>query len=103
MSHHSSQDNPEMQRAMSDMMKSVLGEYPDGKMSKDDEGGVVMAVTHESGRVKLAFPKPVAWVGLKPIEAIDLAELLIMHAKRGANYTTELDAKIAALTASLAK
>lgn len=82
MSHHSS--DPEMARELRAAMKDVFGEYPDGKLSNDDEGAIAMAVTHVSGRVKLQFPKPVAWLGLRPEEAIGLAQLLIDHAKAAA-------------------
>lgn len=74
---HSSSPNNEMHEAM----KGIFGEYPDGKLSPDDEGGLAMAVGHVSGRVKLQFPKPVAWIALSPDDAIALAQLLIDHAK----------------------
>ena len=79
MSHHSS--DPNMEKAMHEAMKQALGEFPDGKLSPDDEGAVAMAVTHVDGVVKLQFPKPVAWLGLRPQEAVELAQLLIHHAR----------------------
>lgn len=80
MSHHG--DNPEQRRAMSEAMQKIFGEYPDGRLNKNDEGAVAMAVAHEAGRVTLSFPKPVAWVGFTADEAIGLAELLIQHARQ---------------------
>lgn len=80
MSHHSS--NPEENKAMSEAMRKIFGEYPDGKLNADDEGGIAMVVKHENGRVILAFPKPVAWVGFTADEAIGLAELLVEHARQ---------------------
>jgi hypothetical protein len=79
MSHHSS--DPSMEKAMHEAMRQALGEFPDGKLSPDDEGAIAMAVAHVSGRVKLSFGKPVAWLGLRPEEAVELAQLLIDHAK----------------------
>jgi hypothetical protein len=84
MSHHG--DNPEQRKAMSNMMAKIFGEYPDGKLNKNDEGAIAMAVANENGRVILRFPKPVEWIGLCPQEAVDLAESLIEHARRS---TTE--------------
>jgi hypothetical protein len=79
MSHHSS--DPGMEEAMHEAMRLALGEFPDGKLSPDDEGAIAMAVGHVAGRVKLTFAKPVAWLGLRPQEAVELAQLLIDHAK----------------------
>jgi len=80
MSHHG--DNPEQQKAMSKMMQKIFGEYPDGKLNKNDEGAIAMAVAHEAGRVTLTFPKPIAWIGLTADGAIELAALLIEHARQ---------------------
>lgn len=92
MSHHSS--DPDLEREMRAAMKQALGEYPDGKLSKDDEGAIAMAVTHVAGRVKLQFPKPVAWLGLRPEEAVGLAQLLIDHAKAAAPRDFIIEMKI---------
>jgi len=73
MSHHSSQ--------MSEMMRSLMGEYPNGRMNKDDAGAIAMSCGVESGRVVLKFPKPVAWLGMTPDEAMGLAEVLVKHAR----------------------
>lgn len=77
---HSSLPNDKMHEAM----KQIFGEYPDGKLSPDDEGGLAMGVGHVAGRVKVQFPKPVAWIALRPEEAVALAQLLIDHAKAAA-------------------
>lgn len=82
MSHHSS--DPEMEKRMHEAMRQALGEFPDGKLSPDDEGAIAMAVGHVAGRVKLSFGKPVAWLGLRPQEVVELAQLLIDHAKAAA-------------------
>lgn len=81
MSHHGN-DDPELQRAMHEAMKQVFGEFPDGKLNKDDAGGIAMAVGVEHGRVVLRFPKPVAWVGFTADEAIALAESLVQNARK---------------------
>ena len=79
MSHHGS--GPFDPKPMSDLMKRVFGEYPDGRLNTSDEGAVAMIVGANDGRVVLQFPKPVAWLGLTPDEAIGLAELLVKRAR----------------------
>ena len=81
MSHHSSFDD-EARKGMSELMKNILGEYPNGKLNTQDEGAVALAVGHEKGVVKLLFPKPIAWIGFTPEQAIDLAQDLIKHARQ---------------------
>jgi hypothetical protein len=77
MSHHSSKPNPELSEAM----RKLLGEYPNGRMNADDSGAVAMQVGVEEGRVVLRFPKPVAWMGMTGDEAMGLAQLLMKHAR----------------------
>ena len=91
MSHHSS--NPEENAKMSEMMRKIFGEHPDGRLNDEDEGAIAMAVGSENGRVRLNFPKPVRWVGMTPDEAIGLAESLIQHA-RHCGSTKPLTVKI---------
>jgi hypothetical protein len=86
---HSSSPNDDMH----DAMKKVFGEYPDGKLSPDDEGGLAMGVGHVAGRVKVTFPKPVAWIALRPQEAVAFAQLLIEHA-RAANPIGIIEVKL---------
>lgn len=80
MSHHGS--GPFDAKPMSEMMKRVFGEFPDGKLNQGDEGAVAMMVGSDAGRVVLQFPKPIAWIGLTPEEAIGLAELLVQRARK---------------------
>lgn len=92
MSHHGN-NPPEIQRALSEAMKTLLGEHPDGRLNAQDEGALAFAVGVESGRVVLRFPKPVAWVGMTGDEALELAQLLLTHAKR-AGITSPLVIRI---------
>lgn len=87
MSHHGS--NPfepsphlEAQRAMSDAMRKLLGEFPDGKLNPTDEGALAVMIGHEGKTVVMRFPKPVAWIGFTPEQAIDIAQTLITHARK---------------------
>jgi len=80
MSHHAS--NPEQERELSDMMKRLTGEFPDGRLNKDDEGAVAVAIGHQQGRVTMQFPKNLNWIGFTPEQAIDIAQTLIEHARK---------------------
>jgi hypothetical protein len=52
------------------------GDYPDGRLDASDEGGLQIAITTYKGKVVLAFGGPVAWVGLGPELARDVASTL---------------------------
>lgn len=77
MSHHGNQPNP----ALSEAMKALLGEYPNGRMNADDSGAIAMQVGVEDGRVVMRFPKPVAWIGMTGDEAMEMAQLLLKHGR----------------------
>lgn len=89
MSHHSSigddfgRGNPaeNIEKSLREEMKKLMGEYPHGRLNKDDAGAVAMAVGVESGKVILRFPKPIAWVGFTGDDAMELAQVLIKHAR----------------------
>lgn len=80
MSHHGN-NPPHVQQALNEAMGRLLGEHPNGKMNADDAGALAFAVGVEAGRVVLRFPKPVAWMGMTGDEALELAQLLLRHAK----------------------
>lgn len=54
--------------------------FPEGKLNANDEGELMVMIGTESGRVVVRFPKPVAWIGFPPEQALELAETLIAHA-----------------------
>ena len=58
---------------------------PEGKLEESDEGAIQIAVSRQGGIVRLDFGCTVAWLGLPPKEAADLAILLLMHATNGAS------------------
>jgi hypothetical protein len=58
------------------------GTYPRGKLSPDDEGGLVIAIGgDEHGNVKIKFGKKVAWVGMTQEHAIQVAMTILKKAK----------------------
>lgn len=56
--------------------------YPYGKLNKQDEGELTIAVHIEGNAVRVDFGKPVAWLGLAPVHARALAQSLLEHAAR---------------------
>lgn len=60
----------------------ATGSFPQGKVEDADEGELRMGVAYDklNGIVRVQFGKPVAWLGLPPPEARQLAQLLLLHA-----------------------
>ena len=56
--------------------------YPEGKLNKDDEGGVVFKVGTENGQVTINFGKPIVWIAFSPMQAIEIAKILITRANQ---------------------
>lgn len=85
MSHHGDE-----QQELSELMKrfkeqkdrTAKREYPAGRVSADDDGAIAYMVSCDATKViRIDFNKPVAWVGLGPKEAIQLAQSLIKFAR----------------------
>lgn len=69
-----------------DLTPGATGKFPFGKLSDDDEGELVVAVSSMEGMVRIEFGKPVAWVCLPPDKAIEFASVVVARAmamKRG--------------------
>lgn len=60
----------------------ATGKFPQGHLSDDDQGELRMGVGYDklNGIVRVEFGKPVAWLGIPPAEAIQLAKLLLRQA-----------------------
>lgn len=56
------------------------GDFPRGKLSEDDEGGLRIAILHREKTVLMNFGNTVAWIGLDVKTAKQLAEAIIHHA-----------------------
>jgi hypothetical protein len=59
----------------------ATGEFPEGKLTENDEGEIRFGVANTAGKVVLDFGKPVAWLGMNPQQAVDLANVLISNAQ----------------------
>jgi hypothetical protein len=56
------------------MKTGATGEFPEGKLTPDDLGSLVIAIGVHEGKVILDFGEnPVDWVGFLPEHALDLA------------------------------
>lgn len=61
------------------------GDFPEGKLNPDDEGGLNIAVSHEirpSGAavVRIDFGSPTAWVAMGADQALAFASIIVKHA-----------------------
>jgi hypothetical protein len=61
--------------------RGAIGSYPDGKLTKQDEGLIQFAVGDQDGKVVLDFGTPVTWVGMTAQQAMDLAGDLMKRAR----------------------
>ncbi len=51
-----------------------MSRYPRGKLTKDDEGELAIAIGHKDSAVVIDFGKPVVWIGFPPDQADQLAD-----------------------------
>ena len=63
----------------------ATGRFPRGKLHESDEGELQLGVTVNQGTVILAFGKSIAWLGLPPAKARELAEILMARADEASN------------------
>jgi len=57
------------------------GDFPQGKMSNDDEGGLQIGITSdEHGRVIINFGTQLSWIGLEREYVVQFAQLLLKRA-----------------------
>ena len=97
MSHHGSEpfdgmpEDPESKRARDKMMRDLLGsaaefrgalgDFPEGALSKTDEGAIQFAIGEKDGKVVVDFGTAVHWLGMTPQQAADFASLLLKRAR----------------------
>jgi len=69
--------------------RGALGEFPEGKLTKSDEGALQFAIGAKDGKVILDFGTSVHWVGMTPQQAADLASILVKRAREVARANGE--------------
>ncbi len=62
----------------------ATGQFPDGKLSDNDEGEIMIGIAVYRGRVLFNFGKPVHGIGLTPEQAEQIGRDLINKAREAA-------------------
>jgi hypothetical protein len=70
--------------------RGALGDFPEGQLTKSDEGALQFGITVKDGKVVLDFGTPVAWVGMTPQQAADLASIMMKRAREAARLNGEM-------------
>lgn len=65
---------------MSDDKLGPTGDFPNGRLNLDDEGGLNMGIRTEGGCVRVDFAKEISWFAIGPDDALALASILVRHA-----------------------
>lgn len=60
----------------------ATGQFPDGKLSDNDEGEIMIGIAVYRGRVLFNFGKPVQGIGLTPEQAEQIGRDLINKARQ---------------------
>lgn len=86
MSNHSPEKDPTMDRFMDRMAKTdglgATNQFPDGKLTPQDEGEIQLSMATVDDKIVLNFGKPVAWIGFTAEQAYNLGRLFIKRAKK---------------------
>lgn len=69
--------------------RGALGDFPEGQLSKHDEGAIQFAVGSKDGKVVIDFGTPVHWLGMTPQQAADFASLVLKRAREVARANGE--------------
>lgn len=68
-------------KASTASFRGPIGDYPHGKLTPRDEGSLQFAIGSKDGKVVIDFGSPVAWVGMTPQQAMDLASSIMSKAR----------------------
>jgi hypothetical protein len=78
--HHESELSDEVraafEKALAEGVFGPTGNFPDGKLTNNDEGELAFGVTAYHGKVLVNLGEPIASLGMSPKQARDLALLL---------------------------
>lgn len=94
MSHHADEEfpHPEIFRKMLDTseFRGAIGAFPQGKLTKADEGSIQFGVGVKGGKVVLDFGTSITWVGMDAQQAADLASVLLSKAREAGRRTGKM-------------
>jgi hypothetical protein len=96
MSHHAPEPDRELSASLQRLLSSTadfrgaIGAYPDGKLAASDEGSIQFAVGGKDGKVVIDFGTPVAWLGMTPQQAADLASTILSKAREVGRQNGEM-------------
>lgn len=91
-------DKPEFQKRQQrfrDFINSVadfrgaVGDFPEGRLTKDDEGAIQFAIGERDGKVVIDFGTSVHWLGMTPQQAADFASAVLKRARQVARENGE--------------
>jgi hypothetical protein len=85
MSHHYGPELPPLDPSMfsqKDLGLGATGRFPEGKLTKDDQGEIKIGITVKDDKIVIAFGKPVEWIGFTREQAIQIGETLINRARQ---------------------
>ncbi len=60
----------------------ATGNFPEGKLTKDDQGELAIGLSVDQGKLVINFGKPVHWLAFGPQKAIEFANAIIEAARR---------------------
>ena len=77
------QKRQELMRALLDTtgFRGATGDFPEGKLAADDEGGIQFAIGEADGKVVVDFGTSVHWLGMTPQQASEFASTLLNKAR----------------------
>lgn len=85
--HSGNPERPDQSDLLKQFQEQLRGhckrEWPEGRLSGDDDGQAVYMIGSDPDKqvVVIDFGKPTKWIGMPPQDAVDLAQLLIKHAR----------------------
>jgi hypothetical protein len=69
--------------------RGAIGDFPEGKLTKQDEGAIQFAIGEAHGKVVVDFGTSVHWLGMTPQQAADFASTILKRARLVARKSGE--------------
>lgn len=84
MPHHGDDEQSRLMKLFREQQdRSAKRQWPEGRIEGSDDGQIAFKIESDPDTeiIKLDFGKQVTWLGMGPKDAIELAQLLIKHAR----------------------